>query len=236
MQNIRLEGNVISLSTIIKETLQSQIYQILKKRLIEGYYPPGERLIEAKVAEEFGISRGPVRESLKMLIQEELLVQKGNMLHVFHPTLADMIDIYQCRQQLESLAAKLAALHIDQTQLEKLEEIIEATKTAWTQKDIAHVLEFNIQFHEIILTASGNRQLISLTNMIHDKVTYFRNSGMKESVRDGSFIEEHAQILAALKERNGDKAHTVMHAHIEHDLMALESLYIQEPAATSERR
>jgi DNA-binding GntR family transcriptional regulator len=194
---------------------------------LEGYYTLGERLVEVKLAEEFGVSRGPVREALKMLIQDELLVQKGNAIHVFNPSLSDMIEIYQVRQQMESLAAKLAAQNIESSKLEMLENIVEETKTAWLKQDKNHVVELSIQFHEIVLKSSGNRQLISLTNMIRDKVTYFRNSGVKGGMRDESLIEEHARILSALKERNGDKAGQEMHDHIEHDLLALVSLYKQ---------
>ena len=220
----------------MKETLHIQIYQLVKKRLIEGYYQPGERLVEVKLAEEFGVSRGPVREALRMLIQDELLVKKGNAaLHVFNPALTDMIDIYQCRQRMEALAAQLAARNIDTIQLGMLDNIIEETKTAWIEKDIHRVVSLNIQFHEMILESSGNRQLISLTNMIRDKVTYFRNSGFKGSVRDGSFIDEHKRILMALKERNWEKAEKEMHAHIEQDLLVLISLYQQDSASSKDK-
>ncbi|MDQ1004922.1 DNA-binding GntR family transcriptional regulator [Neobacillus niacini] len=213
--------------SLVKETLNAQIYQLLKKRLLEGYYALGERLVEVRLAEEFGVSRGPVREALKMLIQDELLVQKGNAINVFNPSLSDMIDIYQVRQQMESLAAKLSAQNIESSKLEMLENIVKETKTAWIKEDKNHVVELSIQFHEIILESSGNRQLISLTNMLRDKVTYFRNSSVKGGMRDDSRIEEHARILSALKERNGDKAAKEMQNHIEHDLLALVSLYKQ---------
>lgn len=213
------------MESIVRDTLNTQIYQILKKRLLEGDYIPGDRLVEAKLAEEFGTSRGPVREALKILIQDELLVQKGNAIHVFSPTTSDMIDIYQVRQQMESLAAKLAAQKIESSELEVLEKIVEETKAAWLKQDKNHVVELSIKFHEIILKASGNRQLISLTNMIRDKVTYLRNSVVREAMQDESPIEEHSRILSALKERDGDKAAEVMLEHIEHDLRALISLY-----------
>ncbi len=215
----------LSLSTIVRDNLNTQIYQILKKRLLEGDYTPGERLVETKLAEEFGTSRGPVREALKILIQDELLVQQGNAIHVFSPSTSDMIDIYQVRQQMESLAAKLAAQKIDSSELDMLETIVEETKTAWLKQDKNRVVELSIKFHEIILNSSGNRQLISLTNMIRDKVTYLRNSVVKEAMHDESPIEEHSRILSALKERDGDKAAKVMLEHIEHDLKALISLY-----------
>lgn len=72
------------LISIVKSSpLHIQIYHLIKKHLIEEYYQPDERLVEVKLAEEFGASRGPVRESLRMLIQDELIIQRGNALKVF---------------------------------------------------------------------------------------------------------------------------------------------------------
>lgn len=209
----------------MRETLTVQVYQHLKKRLLDGYYPGGERLIEVKIAEEFNVSRGPVREALKMLIQEELVVQNGNTLKVFSPSLTDMIQIYQIRQQLESFAAKLSAKNIENSDLELLESIIDKTKQAWLSQAKEDVVRLSIQFHEIILSSSGNDHLVSLTNTIRDKVTYFRNSGIKIGIRDESCIEEHAQILSALKERDSLKAAKEMYKHIEQDLLSLQAIY-----------
>ncbi|WP_257984396.1 GntR family transcriptional regulator [Neobacillus cucumis] len=207
------------------EPLHAQLYQLIKKRLIDGFYQPGERLVEVRLAEEFSVSRAPVREALRMLMQDGLLLQKGNALHVFDPTLQDMIDIYQCRQRLEALGANLAAANMKEEKLNHLKEIMIETKVAWETGDMVKVVSLNISFHEIVLESSGNQQLISLTSMIRDKVTYLRNCSFKGNVRNKSFLEEHEQIVKALGERDGEKAEREMHNHIENDLQALISLY-----------
>ncbi|OIK12257.1 GntR family transcriptional regulator [Bacillus sp. MUM 13] len=214
------------MKTVVKsEPLHSQVYQLIKKKLLEGYFQPGERLIEVRLAEEYRISRAPVREALRMLIQDGLVIQNGNALYVFEPTLQDMIDIYQCRQRLESLAAKLAALNITDKQFERLNGILLETNSAWYRGDMDQVVQLNICFHETVLEASGNRQLVSLTSMIRDKVTYLRNCSFKGNVRDESFLKEHEQIVKALGEKDDVKAEVTMHDHIENDLQALISLY-----------
>ncbi|PLS03145.1 hypothetical protein CVD27_15910 [Neobacillus cucumis] len=217
---------VDELLTVVKtEPLHAQLYQLIKKRLIDGFYQPGERLVEVRLAEEFSVSRAPVREALRMLMQDGLLLQKGNALHVFDPTLQDMIDIYQCRQRLEALGANLAAANMKEEKLNHLKEIMIETKVAWETGDMVKVVSLNISFHEIVLESSGNQQLISLTSMIRDKVTYLRNCSFKGNVRNKSFLEEHEQIVKALGERDGEKAEREMHNHIENDLQALISLY-----------
>lgn len=213
------------LSIVKTEPLHAQLYQLIKKRLIEGFYSPGERLVEVRLAEEFEVSRAPVREAMRMLVQDELLIQNGNRLYVFEPTLQDMVDIYQCRKRLESLAARLAALNINDVQLESLCNIIEETNEAWNREDMTQVVQLNTCFHETVLNASGNGQLISLTNMIRDKVTYLRNCSFKGNVRGVSFLREHERIVAALRGRNGEKAEIEMNGHIENDLQALISLF-----------
>jgi len=212
-------------SVVKTEPLHTQLYHLLKQKLIEGFYEPGERLIEARIAEEYSVSRAPVREALRMLIHDGLVIQKNNALCVFQPTLNDLVEIYQCRQKLESLAASLAAQNINDTQLERLSTILSETNEAWKKGDLEQVIQLNIQFHEIILDASNNSQLISLTSMIRDKVTYLRNCSFKGNVRAASFIQEHEKIVDALRERDGEKAELLMNGHIENDLQALISLY-----------
>lgn len=220
-----LKGDDLLASIVKTEPLHAQLYQLIKKRLIDGFYQPAERLVEVRLAEEFGVSRGPVREALRMLVQDQLLIQNGNGLCVFQPTLKDIVEIYQCRQQLEALGARIAALNINGGQLERLSKIIEETNEAWNRGDMTQVVQLNTSFHETVVEASGNRQLFSLTSMIREKVTYLRNCSFKGNVRDVSFLKEHEQIVAALRERNGEKAEIEMHDHIENDLQALILLY-----------
>jgi DNA-binding GntR family transcriptional regulator len=136
-----------------------------------------------------------------------------------------MNDIYQCRQRLKSLTARLAATKITPQQSDSLFRIFENIETAWNKKEKELVVDLNIQFHKKIHEASGNQQLISLNNMLRDKVTYLRNCSFKMSVRDDGFLAEHERILIALHERDGEKSKREMHEHIQHDLQALTSLY-----------
>ncbi|XJZ27771.1 GntR family transcriptional regulator [Bacillota bacterium Lsc_1132] len=144
---------------------------------------------------------------------------------VFQPTLKDLIDIYQCRQSLESLASKLAAKNINDIQIGELYNIINQTNKALDKGDMTQVVQLNVCFHEQVLEISGNHQLITLTSTIRDKVTYLRNCSFKGNVREVSFLREHERIVDALRSHDGDQAEIEMHNHIEHDLQALISLY-----------
>jgi DNA-binding GntR family transcriptional regulator len=198
------------------EPLHSQVYHIVKEMIMEGKYQPGERLVETKVAEILGVSRGTVREAL--------LVQKENSLFVYDPNAQDILDIYECRKSLESLSAKLAAQNITDEQLDQLECIIKQSKEALSNNDTHKHTIFNQQFHDTIAFSTRNKQLINLFEVINAKVLYIRNCILKE--RTDSFavlVDDHEQIFLALKERNPEKAVEKMNNHIQRSLKVANS-------------
>jgi DNA-binding GntR family transcriptional regulator len=201
------------------EPLHSQVYTIVKEMIMEGKYLPGERLVETKVAEYIGVSRGTVREAFRMLTKDDMLVQNGNILLVYNPNAQDILDIYECRKSLESLSAKLAANNITEEQLNELEHIIDESKEALKKNDKQKLTNLNQQFHDIIACASLNKQLIKLFEVIKTKVLYIRNCILKE--RQESFLDlvnDHIQIYSALKDRNPLKAEEKMGEHIQRSL------------------
>lgn len=201
------------------EPLHSQVYTIIKEMILEGMYQPGERLIETKVAEFIGVSRGTVREALRMLTKDDMLVQDGNSLLVYNPTVQDILDIYECRKSLESLSARLAATHITEEQLNELERIIHESKESLSNNDKQKLTYLNQQFHDIIAIASLNKQLIKLFEVIKTKVLYIRNCILKE--RTDCFpelVDNHIQIYLALRARDPLKAEETMSDHIQRSL------------------
>ncbi|MDM5358410.1 DNA-binding GntR family transcriptional regulator [Peribacillus sp. B2I2] len=201
------------------EPLHSQVYTIVKEMIMEGKYMPGERLVETKVAEYIGVSRGTVREAFRMLTKDDMLVQSGNILLVYNPNAQDILDIYECRKSLESLSAKLAATHITEDQLNELEQIIIESKEALRKNDKQKLTCLNQQFHDIIASASLNKQLIKLFEVIKTKVLYIRNCILKE--RTDCFpelVEDHIQIYTALRNRDPLKTEEKMSEHIQRSL------------------
>ena len=104
-----------------RETLKSQVYEYLKESIIYGNIKPGDRLIEEKISEELQVSRSPIREAVRMLEKDGLLsVNKSGGVTVVEPTIEDYRNLYECRVEIESLAAYYAA---ERRSPEKLEEI-----------------------------------------------------------------------------------------------------------------
>lgn len=216
------------------DPLHFQAYQIIKASLLKGDYESGERLIETKLAIHVGVSRGPIREALRMLTQEGLVEEVDGHLYVYKPQIQDVIDVYLCRQSLESLAVKLAAKKITPKKLKELEMIVEETKFYWERRDLEKVIALNTTFHQTIIESSENKQLIQLTEQTSSKVIYIRSSMFQKSLRtDGSFIEEHEQIFRALVEKDEKKAEELMLQHIQHDLDENYQLFTNEEEVKS---
>ncbi|OMP66466.1 hypothetical protein BTO28_12255 [Domibacillus epiphyticus] len=210
------------------EPLHEQVYQSFLTSLLEGQYQPGERLIETKMAETFGVSRGTIREAIRMLIKDGLLIQNESVIHIFKPTLQDVIDLYQCRERLESLAAKFAAKNMNQSLETQIKEVLTESKKALLDKNPSTVVELNTQFHELIINASQNNQLIGLLETIRTKSLYMRNNILRDyyiSSNRKSYIDEHERIFNAIVEEDPYKAEKEMSNHIKNDLHAFYKLF-----------
>lgn len=201
---------------IIKtESLHLQAYNIIKKSIMQEEREPNERVVEARVASELGISRGPIREAIRMLIQDGLLIYNDGFVRVYQPTVQDVVDFFQCRESLETLAIQLAIMHITDEEKDQL-----ATNIKETKKVMAHGMELgqlDQQFHAIIIQASKNKQLIELLEVIKTKIHYMRNS-MVGGAFYPSFIEEHERIYQILLDGDEEKAVKIMSTHIKKGL------------------
>ncbi|MHA6252235.1 GntR family transcriptional regulator [Oceanobacillus sp. CAU 1775] len=203
------------MSIIKSESFHLQAYHILKKSIMEGERKPSERIVEAKVASQLGISRGPVREAIRMLIQDGLLIYNNGFVRVYQPTVQDIIEIFQCRESLETLAIKLAIKNITDKEREQLRNNISETKN--TLEHSMLLGELDQQFHTIIFHASKNNQLIELLEVIKMKVHYMRNS-MVGGQFYPSFIEEHERLYELIIKGDETEAVKMIRMHIKNGL------------------
>lgn len=201
------------------EPLHNQAYQIIKKMIIEGELHPGERLVELRLAEKLGTSRGPIREAFRMLAHDGLLIQNESVLTIFNPNSQDIIDAFQCRQALESLAARLAAEHITDNQLLQIDKNIKDSKKALEIGNVQELSHFDQEFHDLIAQCSKNGQLIQLYEVIKSKIIYIRNCIIRNYYKNFmNFIDEHQTIYEALKARDPIKSEEEMRIHIQKNL------------------
>lgn len=212
-----------------EEPLYQQVYEQLKRHILDGGWGPGEKIIETKIAKQLQLSRSPIRESLRILEHEGFLEKREQNLYVFQPSLKDIIELYQLRSSLESLSCFLAADVATAEEIELLKEILSKTEMALEKGDTEEIYKWNTQFHETIIQASGNTHLIHIMNGLRAKVLYCRNVLVHYAyIRVDSFIQEHFSIYRAIKDGRRDKAKSLMEQHIRVDLDCILDLFPNE--------
>jgi len=141
-------------------SLKSQVLARLREAIVSGRYQPGEVLLAARVAEELGVSRTPVREALQALEAEGLvrtLPNRGVVVEGITPSEVD--DIFTIRSVLEALAARWAAQHMTDQELAELGEIVDLMEFYTARQDVEQVTRLDARFHQLIVNASRSRPL-----------------------------------------------------------------------------
>lgn len=194
---------------------QSELtYRQLKDLIVSGQLEPGERLVEAQIAEELGVSRTPVREALRRLLDEHLISRDTTgALTVHRATQREIEDIYTIREVLDGLAARLAARRISETDLLWMTETIETMREAAADES-GDVVAANLTFHDVLYGAAGNPRLSRMGQELRDFVRLFSREPLAVASRAAEIAEEHEAILAALREGNADRAEDASRAHV----------------------
>lgn len=212
----------MAFSTIRRETLETQVYEALRKAIIEGRFARDARLVQDDLASQFGTSRIPVRDALKRLEAEELvkLDERGSYVVSCFGS-EDVEEIYGLRLLLEPYAAGKALNGATAGDLEDLESITREMKTAAAQKDIERYVQLNQTFYLTLYGLSRQRRLVRIIQSLWSglmPLTPMAVSGQLE--RSAS---EHEAIMRALKERQRQKVEVLMRDHIEHARRALQA-------------
>ncbi len=196
-------------------SLSDKVYDHLRNGIIEGRYKTGECLVEMKIAEELQVSRTPVREALKQLELEDLVVSQPNRgVIVKGFTREDYRDVFTIRHLLEGLAAYWAAERISQEQLDRLGELVELMDLYTRKKDADHLVRLDTMFHEIIYEASNSRTLKHVLASLHHNTHLARQSSLTVPDRAPKSLEEHKKIYAAIEAHDADAAKACMEQHI----------------------
>lgn len=195
--------------------LRDIVFQTLRNAIITGDLQPGERLMETQLAEKLGVSRTPIREAIRKLELEGLVImvpRKGAQVAQF--TEKDIQDVLEVRAALESLAAKLACKRMDDRSFLKLQLAIAEYSYAAKNRDLETMIEKDVEFHDIICNATQNDKLIQLFNNLKEQVNRYRITYLK-NVEDSDTVEaEHLAILDALKNKNEEVASELASKHI----------------------
>lgn len=200
-------------------------YEAIREAIVESQFRPGERLVEQRVAERFGLSRTPVREAIRRLEAEGLVVTEPNRGAVVREmTAQEIVDLYGLRIRLESYAAELAALRMTAAGITVLGDAV-AAFSAEAAKFRSHDLDstrrlnqHNLSIHHTILEGADHRRLGAMLSRTVDVPLVFqafRSFERPEIERSDQF---HQLIFEAIRARRPDRARRLMSEHIEQGL------------------
>jgi GntR family transcriptional regulator, rspAB operon transcriptional repressor len=193
-------------STIVR-SVRDQITDLIREDLLCGRIPPGARLSEAKLAERFGVSRGPIREALAQLTNEGLLVSKPNCGVSVAPEPTDDVRdlIIPIRRTIETYALKLIFEKLDERDFRIWEEILHRLDRACRDHDVEAIALQDIAFHRAIIVRSEQPDLMAIWQTILVRVRgHFREAVHRYGDAVGKIVDEHRQLVEIF--RAGDKA------------------------------
>jgi DNA-binding GntR family transcriptional regulator len=195
--------------------LRDLVFAAMREAILSGKLKPGERLMEVQLAEEMGVSRTPVREAIRKLELEGLVVmvpRKGA--YVAGLTLKDVAEVFEIRSSLEGLAAALAADRITDEEVKTLDNILKEISEAVGRNDIDKVIEKDAEFHQILFSASRNNRLAQMINNLKEQIDRFRVQSFSNPVRLKSVLSEHKEIFDAIKQGDIENAEKLAKEHI----------------------
>lgn len=196
--------------------LYEQAYSTLTEMIVNEQLLATEKLTDGGLAEMLGISRTPVREAVRQLVREGLLVGAPNRsVTVFRPTLKDIAEIYSIRSTLEGLAARLAFLNPRKAAfIQEMRKCLELSQHAVSRGDSSASARLNTKFHDCILQASGNQNLFTLFESIKNKVMICRMTSLKDQTKMNIALDEHYGIVDSLEDGSEEECEKLLRTHV----------------------
>lgn len=197
-------------------TRSATAYEALTTMIRTKQILPGDFLSENSVARDLAMSRTPVREAIRRLAQEGALVVLPNRgVVVAQLTVEDLEEIYEVREVLEGLASRNAAIRATPEIIGQLESLVERMRETIAPGDENTFSDLDMEFHATIAGASGNSRLKNLLAGMRtaNAVAHFRPDFRPHNPRTARSLEEHAELLAAIRDRDPETADRLARAH-----------------------
>ena len=202
--------------------LRDVVFNTLRKAILKGELKPGERLMEIALAERLGVSRTPVREAMRKLELEGLVVmipRRGAQ--VANITEKDLNDVLEVRIALENLSIENACARMTEEQLAELKKAGRYFEETIKEGNLVKLAEADVAFHEVIYKASDNRRLKQVLNNLREQIYRYRVEYLKEEETRNVLVKEHEEIYEAIKNRDVKKAQEISFRHIENQREAI---------------
>ena len=202
--------------------LRDVVFNTLREAILRGELKPGERLMEIQLANKLGVSRTPIREAIRKLELEGLVLmipRKGA--EVAQITEKSLRDVLEVRRALENLAVQLACLRMSPQTLADLKAAARAFEEILGGEDVTAVAEADVAFHDVIYMATDNQRLISLLNNLREQMYRYRVEYLKKKECHKQLLWEHQEIIRANEAGEIDVATKITEQHIDNQVEAV---------------
>ncbi|MEO1293307.1 MAG: GntR family transcriptional regulator [Pseudomonadota bacterium] len=210
------------LQQIERRTLHEELVERLRALIVDGRLAPGEKLNEQLISEQFAVSRTPLREAIRSLAAEGLVVltpRRGAT--VAELTQADLEESFPVVGALEALAGELACAKITQPEVRRLRELQAQMEAQHRARDLAGYRATNDAIHELIMAAADNPTLSAMHQSLEARVRRARLLANMSDPRWAEAVAEHREILAAVEDRDAPRLSTILKRHLANKLQAI---------------
>ena len=211
------------------ESLREKVFEKIRTDILRGRYKKGDELVECTIGKELGVSRTPVREAIRQLELEglvQLIPNKGAF--VTGISTKDVMDMYLIRAKLEGLCAAMAATHVTQETLDKMEEAIVLSDYYVEKENFQQVCQQDGEFHKLLYEASQSRILAHTLLDFHQYLQRVRMASVKERKRTQPSAQEHKQILEAIRKGDAKAAEQAAYQHITNTIKNFNNLDLEK--------
>ena len=196
--------------------LRDVVFNTLREAILKGELRPGERLMEIHLANRLGVSRTPIREAIRMLELEGLVLmipRKGaEVAGISEQGLRDVLEV---RRSLEELAIELACQRMADDDILELKKTQEEFRRAVRTADAMTIAETDEHYHDLIYNGTGNSRLIQILYNLREQMYRYRLEYIKDADKRQILVEEHDQILKAIQNRHVAEAKAAIREHID---------------------
>ena len=207
-----------------RTALAVEITNRLRQMILEGQLQPGEKISEKLLTEQFGVSRTPLREALKVLAAEgllELIPHRGTV--VTKQSDAEIAEVFQVLAALEGLAGELAAQNASEEKLEDIRAMTEELRRSYEETDRPTYFRINQDIHKTLLNTAGNETLVKSHDLLAHRIQRARYQANLTPARWRAAVEEHEAIAEALCNRDAKKTAGLMKDHLLKKLKSISS-------------
>lgn len=202
--------------------LRDVVFKTLRQAILTGELKPGERLMEIHLANKLGVSRTPIREAIRKLELEGLVIMVPRRgAQVARITEKSMSDVLEVRRALDELAVELACRRITEEEKEQLKNACLQFEKAVTTNNVREIAKADVGFHDIIFSSTGNVRLTQMVNNLAEQMYRYRYEYIKDENQHDMLVKEHRRIFDSIMKNDTEEAKEAIRIHIENQEKAI---------------